>query len=313
MKIHFDNVNLQAKTGPNTFASRLAKALFEAGHTVQFDCHDADLSLVFIELSGSPLAKRVVQRLDGIWFKPNEFHTKNRNIENLYVKADHVICQSEFDYNMVTKWWGGKSNSSVIHNGIDITPVEKITIPELAKIRQTYEQVFICSSNWHPQKRLRSNLKLFDHLRKTQVPNSCLFVMGNNPDVMTTDPHVFYTGSQPFEVYSQIFAVSNWMLHLAWADHCPNVVIESLSQGTPVICSQVGGTRELVGQFGLILDESSYNYELADYDNPPDIDVTQISFLPKKEELGVHVDINIKNVVQRYINTFQSVLNQHVK
>jgi glycosyltransferase involved in cell wall biosynthesis len=311
MKIHFDNTNVQAKTGPNTFASRLARALFEAGHIVQFDCQGADLSLVFIEPSGAPLAKKVVQRLDGIWFKPNEFHTKNRNIENLYRKADFVIWQSDFDRSMILKWWGipGRGNGRVIHNGIDTTPVEKITIPELAKIRQSYDQVFVCSSNWHPQKRLKANLQLFDHLRKTQVANSCLFVLGNNPDVITTDPHVFYAGSQPFEVYSQIFAVSNWMLHLAWADHCPNVVIESLSQGTPVMCSSIGGTKELVGKFGLILNEQEYNFELADYDNPPNIDVNQVVGLPKKEALQSHADIDIKNVVKHYIDVFQSVLS----
>jgi glycosyltransferase involved in cell wall biosynthesis len=308
MKIHFDNVNMRAGTGPNVFASRLARGIFEAGHIVVESGPEADLSLVFIEPSGAALAKRVVQRLDGIWFKPNEFYTKNQAIKQLYFKANKIIWQSLFDQQMTTKWWGGRAGI-VINNGIELNPIKTITIPELAKIRETYDQVFVCSSNWHPQKRLSSNLKLFDHIRKTQYPNSCLFVMGNHPDVMTTDPHVFYTGGQPFEVYSQIFAISNWMIHLAWADHCPNVVIESLSQGTPVICSRVGGTQELVGQFGLILNERSYNFELTDYDNPPNIDVTQISFLPKKEELGPHIDIDIKNVVQKYIDTFQSVLS----
>lgn len=312
MKIHFDNVNFSAKTGPNVFANRLARKLIESGHDVLESSNNADLSLVFIEPSGSPLAPKVIQRLDGIWFKPDEFHNKNKKIFDLYAKADYVIFQSLFDHKMITKWWGGKSHSKIIGNGIDLEPVKAITIPELAKIRASYEHVFVCSSNWHPQKRLRSNLQLFDHLRKIGYSKSCLFVLGNNPDVMTSDPHVFYAGSQPYEVYSQIFAISNWMLHLAWADHCPNVVIESLSQGTPVICSKIGGTRELVNEFGLILTEDDYHYELYDYDKPPSIDVTQVKFLPKKEELGPSIDIDIKNIVNQYIDTFQFVLTNHV-
>ena len=43
MKIHVDNVNLSAGTGPNTFASRLAKKLFELGHEVVFDREDAPI------------------------------------------------------------------------------------------------------------------------------------------------------------------------------------------------------------------------------------------------------------------------------
>ncbi len=311
MRVHFDNVNLSARTGPNTFAARLAKGLLDAGHDVVPDGEGADVSLVFIEPSGRTLANRVVQRLDGVWFKPADFHTKNHGIKALFDVADGVVFQSQFDKAFIEKWWGSNEErqrrSDVIGNGVDLTRVEKVTIPELAKIRSTYDKVFVCSSNWHPQKRLKANIRLFDHLRKTQFPNSCLFVMGSNPDAMTTDPHVFYTGSQPAEVYMQVYAVADWMLHLAWADHCPNVVVEALSQGTPVVCTDVGGTRELVKDFGIVIKDQPYNYELADYDNPPRVDVEAIR-LPDKGSLGTHADIDIKGVADRYLTLFEELL-----
>lgn len=321
MRVHFDNVNFSSRSGPNTFATRLAKGLVERGHEVNDTARDADVSLVFIEPSGSPLAKKVVQRLDGIWFKPTEYHTKNVGIKALFDHADAVVFQSSFDKDMVEHWWGLNSERQrqcvVIGNGIDLKHASEwsglaVTIPELAKIRSKYDRIFVCSSNWHPQKRLKANVQLFDHLRRTQFPNSCLFIMGSNPDVMTTDPHVFYTGPQPPEVYLQVFAVSDWMIHLAWADHCPNVVVEALSQGTPVICSEVGGTKELIahGAYGMVLKETKYNFELVDYDNPPDIDVTQVTFLPTRYEL--HYDaiptINIVDVVDDYVKLFKELV-----
>ncbi len=316
MKIHFDNVNFQSRTGPNTFADRLAKTLLTTGHQVQLDADGADVSLVFIEPSGRPLAPKVVQRLDGIWFRPQDFHAKNTQIKATYDKANAIVFQSRFDMTMIERWWGSNVERQrpceIIGNGIDATRVTEVTIPELAKIRATYDKVFVCSSNWHPQKRLKANLRLFDHLRRTQFPNSCLFVMGSNPDVMTTDPHVFYTGSQPPEVYMQVFAVADWMLHLAWADHCPNVVIEALSQGTPVVCAEVGGTKELIGHgaYGMVLKETAYDYELYDYDNPPDIDVTQVTFLPTRHELQYDAipNIDIKVVVADYVKLFRKVI-----
>lgn len=324
MRVNFDNVNLLARTGPNTFAARLAKGLIEAGHDVVTDGTDADVSLVFIEPSGRSLAPKVIQRLDGIWFRPQDFETKNVNIKALYERADAVVWQSKFDRGMTLKHWGPPGTyrdqgcvlpepvDRIIGNGVDLTRVEKVTIPELAKIRASYDKVFVCSSNWHPQKRLKANIQLFDHLRKTQFPNSCLFIMGSNPDVMTTDPHVFYTGSQPAEVYMQVFAIADWMLHLAWADHCPNVVVEALSQGTPVVCSEVGGTKELIGYgtYGMVLKEATYNYELADYDHPPDIDVTQVTFLPMREQLDYNAipSINIFDVTSDYVDLFQELL-----
>lgn len=307
MKLHLDNVNPSARTGPNTFASRLTKGLLSAGHDVVAVGSDADASIVFIEPTGAPLAKRVVQRLDGIWFKPEEFQTKNVGIKGLYDRADGVIFQSRFDQQMVTKWWGEAKAADVIHNGVDTTPINEITIPQLVQIRSMYEHVFVCSSNWHPQKRLKSNIELFDHLRRG-LPNSCLLVMGNNPDCRVTDPHVMYTGSQPPEVYMQVLAAANWMLHLAWLDHCPNVVVEALAQGTPVLCSESGGTKELVGDFGVILRErQSYDFSLVDYDNPPSIDVEQVLRLPNKDALGSHADIDIVSTTQRYIKFIEEL------
>lgn len=309
MIIHFDNANFSSRSGPNTFAGRLAREFMARGHDVSEVGSHADVSVVLIEPSGQSkgYGKKIVQRLDGIWFKPSEFHTKNRNIKALYDHADAVVWQSDFDRRMALKWFGAPKHGQVIHNGIDLARVEQVTIPELARIRSSYETIFVCSSNWHPQKRLRDNLRLFDHLRKAQFPNSCLFVMGANPDAMTTDPNVFYTGSQPPEVYLQVFAVANWMLHLAWADHCPNVVVESLCQGTPVACSSVGGTREIVGSFGHVIDDQPYDFELADYDNPPAIDVSGVR-LPDKVSLGPHADIDIKNVAGRYLSLFEELL-----
>lgn len=310
MRIHFDTV-AQNGTGPGTFANRLARRLFESGHEVVFSNVGADVSLVFIERTGAPLAKKVVQRLDGVWFKPNEFHTKNTTIKDLYSKADAVVFQSDFDKQFVEKWWGGHHWRTVIGNGIELKPVTELTIPALVDLRAQYDRMYVCSSNWHAQKRLEANVRLFQHIQKKH-PSSCLIIMGNNPDYLATGPHVFYTGPVPPEVYSQIYSAANWMLHLAWADHCPNVVVEALAQGTPVVCSEVGGTKELVGGYGLVLKEQPYNYELADYDNPPTIDVTQVEDLPDRATLDYSsiADIDIRSVANKYIRLFEELIMQ---
>jgi len=314
VRIHFDNVNLNAGTGPNTFGNRLARRFFETGHEVVFTSEGADVSLVFIERSGAPLASKVVQRLDGIWFKPHEFATKNVGIKHLYETADAVVWQSRFDRMMSVRHFGVRNIPArqygdthvVINNGIDTTPVKALTIPKLIEMRAAYDQIYVCSSNWHPQKRLDANIALFDRLR-LKHPNSCLIIMGAHPDVRATGPHVFYTGPVGPEVYNEIYAAANWMLHLAWADHCPNVVVEALAQGTPVVCSEVGGTKELVGSYGVVLKDEPYDYELYDYDNPPAIDVTQIDDLPDRTTLDYSsiADINISNVAERYIRLFE--------
>jgi len=307
MKIHLDNVNMSSNSGPNSFGKRLAMGLIESGHEVElYDGRNADVSIVFIEPSGRPLAKKVIQRLDGIWFSPEEFETKNSSIKKLYQSADGVIWQSEFDKGMTTKWWGLPKKGSVIRNGINAPQIKKFQIPALEQIRQQYEMLFVCSANWHPQKRLLDNIDLYKHLRRF-YSSAALIVMGSNV-TKVADPHIFYAGSQPHDVCLEIFSAANWMLHLAWLDHCPNTVVEALSQGTPVICSEQGGTKELVQNFGIILKEKNeYNFELANYDHPPPLDLAQINKkLPEKEKLGNSFDVTMDRTLKDYISFFKS-------
>jgi len=309
VKVHLDNVNMGSNSGPNSFAKRFAKGLIESGHEVElYDGRNSDVSLVFIEPSGRPLAKKIVQRLDGIWFSPSEFHTKNTSIKSLYQKADGVIWQSEFDKNMATKWWGVPKKGNIILNGINVEPIKQFKISSLEQIRQKYEMLFVCSANWHPQKRLDSNLEMFKHLQNF-YESSALIVMGSNPK-MISDVDVFYTGPQPHEVCLEVFSASNWMIHLAWLDHCPNTVVESISQFTPVICSEQGGTKELVKNFGVILKEDQpYNYELTNYDKPPKINVSQIKEkLPDLKAVKPEIDVSMNRVMNDYLTFFEELL-----
>ena len=307
MKLHFDNVNMSVRTGPNVFASRLARALIELGHDIT-DAKDANVSLVFIEPSGNKLAKRTIQRLDGIWFKPDEFQTHNVKMKQLYENADAVIWQSLFDSSMTKKWWGSPRNGTIILNGIEPKPCIDLTTNELISIRQKNALVFVCSANWHPQKRLRANIELFSNINRS-VPDSCLIVLGNKPDVwVPNNQKILYAGSQPEEIYTQVYAMSDWMIHLAWLDHCPNVVVEALNQNTPIIHSSDGGTKELVLQYGLCIDESiPYNFELADYDNPPKINVDHVTQLPDVANT-THADISMKTCASAYVNVFENIM-----
>jgi len=130
--------------------------------------------------------------------------------------------------------------------------------------------------------------------------------MGNQPDYSISHPNVYFTGLVDHDTCLQVFAASDWMLHLAWLDHCPNVVVEALSQDCPIICTDSGGTKEIVGKNGIIIPESKqYNFELTDYDNPYELRI------PSLELQKIEVDnsyLDIKNVAQRYIQMFQGAI-----
>jgi glycosyltransferase involved in cell wall biosynthesis len=310
VKIHFSGVNFISTSGPNTFANRLARQFVNMGHELS-DQSDYDVALVFIEPSTKLSAYRpIVQRCDGIWFKPEEFKTHNASIKACYDVADRVIWQSDFDRNMVQKWFG-EHDGTVIRNGIMLPISIPVTSQALIDIRKRYNQVFVCSANWHPQKRLKANVELFQHIRSTIEPNSCLLVLGSHPDHMIADKDVFYANSVSYEVYMQVYQLADCMLHLAYLDHSPNSVVEALACGCPVMCPSDGGTKELVGDHGIILQETQqYDYSLLNYDLPPQIDVTQVKSLPARSMLSTCTNIDISNVARSYIACFDDVLHE---
>ena len=85
MRIHFSNVNFSSNSGPNSFAFRLAQEFVTMGHEIVDHNDYYDSMLIFIEPSSEPKkGSKVVQRLDGIWFKPDQFHSHNKLIKWAY-------------------------------------------------------------------------------------------------------------------------------------------------------------------------------------------------------------------------------------
>ena len=84
IKICLSNVDLNSNSGPNTFGGRLAKQLIKDGHQIisEESAYNSDAFLIFIEpRSNPPENVRMVQRLDGLWFKPEQFESHNKLIK----------------------------------------------------------------------------------------------------------------------------------------------------------------------------------------------------------------------------------------
>jgi glycosyltransferase involved in cell wall biosynthesis len=101
-----------------------------------------------------------------------------------------------------------------------------------------------------------------------------------------------------------LYKTSDYMIHLAWLDHCPNVIVEALSQGCPVICTDSGGTKEIVKDNGIvILETTPYNFELLDYDKPHTLRFDQFS-LPANRPMVDGRHLTIQRAADQYEETF---------
>lgn len=267
MKLTLENVNLNSNSGPNSFGQKLFKYMPSCGVTIE-NTPEPDAYLCFIESGRTTHNAPLYQRLDGIYFNSSfNYNAQNSNIKRTYEMATGVIFQSNFNKELTFKYFGPHNNYAIIHNGADIeliNSVEKIQIDK-------YENIWSCASSWRPHKRLDENIRYFlEH----SGPNDGLIVAGK-VEQRTQHDRIHYVGELSTEKLFSLYKASKYFIHLAWLDHCPNVVVDAMACGCQIICSSAGGTKEIAGPDAVIVKEEEWDYSPVELYNPPPMDFAQ--------------------------------------
>jgi len=290
LKINLDNVSLNSNSRPNSFAKKLVKYADLNGHSLG-SFEDPDAHLCFIESRRQSFDEPMFQRLDGIYFNTSQdYNAQNSNIKRTYNIAAGVIFQSHFNQQLITKFFGEHPNHTVIHNGADLDKIVKT--PPLAFDR--YENLWSCASSWRPHKRLGENIKYFlEH----SGPNDGLMVAGS-VDVRDRLRHkrVHYVGHLNQKQLFALYKRSKYFIHLAWLDHCPNVVVDARACGATIICSSAGGTKEIAGLEAIVIEEPEWDMSPTNLYTPPPLDFS------KKSKNNFDNPYCMKLVANKYID-----------
>ena len=300
MKILFDNVNFKSRSGPNSFGRKLSNQFLKNGHEIsvipekdtQFD---AQLSFIAASCKVAP----IIQRLDGIYFNSDQDFIKlNQPIEATYALADAVIFQSNFNKMLTEHHFGKHKNSAVIHNGTDMGEINKIQEVSSDTL-DTFDKMWCCASSWRPHKRLSENVRYF---LEYSGKNDCLVIAGENPDVRISNPRIFYAGDLEWSGLIGLYKRSDIFLHLAWLDHCPNVVIDARACNLHIICSSSGGTKEIAGINSTIIEEEEWDFSPTRLYHPPKMNFSN------RVDNSRDSDIDISNVYEKYLSAIGSVV-----
>lgn len=272
MRILFDNVNPHSSSGPNSFAKRLMKDLKSKNHEASHDIEDPNVQLSFISF----LSKKAptALRLDGIYFNTRQnWREQNEPIKRSFLECDMVIYQSEFNKMLTEKYFGPAKSYSIINNGTSFEDISKIP-PLQHPILNSFSEVWSCSSSWRPHKRLRENIRYF---LEYAPKDSCLVIAGENPDVHVKHERIFYVGHLPWENCIALYKKSKVFLHLAFLDHCPNVVIDARACGCDLVVASSGGTKEIVEKNSKIIQDVVWDLSPLDLYSPPDLDFSKFT------------------------------------
>mgnify|MGYP003110601298 FL=1 len=269
MNIFLDNVDLNSRSGPNHFAQKLIKYMQRQGHTFNLD-KNIDAQLSFIQKTNKIQNTKLFQRLDGIYFNEEfDYLSQNSSILETYKQSDGVIFQSEFNKKLSFEFFGEHSNYKIIRNGADLDFINSVH-PLDNNVINNYDKVWSCASSWRPHKRLNDNIRYFlEHSGK----NDCLVIAGEvkNPVIQN---RVYYVGDLDIHTLISLYKKSDYFIHLAFLDHCPNVVVDAAACGCKIICSSSGGTKE-VAIGATLIEEDEWDFKPLKLYDPPELDFTR--------------------------------------
>jgi len=297
MNIFLENVNLNSSSGPNYFAQKLTKYLGLRG--VSFDNNlRHDIKLTFIESHGDRQDLPMIQRLDGIYFNSNfDCEKMNSNIKRTYHNSQGVVFQTHFNKDLIFNWFGEHENYRVINNGSDVLTTESVQ-PYIFEFAKEFDNTWSCAAAWHNFKRLKENIQYFLDFSE---PNDCLIVAGSNPDYVIEHPRVFYVGNIDVNKLLGVFKASKYFIHLAYLDHCPNVVIDARTCGAKIICSSSGGTKEIAGMDAIVIEDHDWDFSFIESQNLPKLD------FDKKIVNNFNSDISMVKCSKKYLSFLKEV------
>jgi glycosyltransferase involved in cell wall biosynthesis len=246
--------------GTGVFRSRLIKSLQKIKDIklVHDPKKDFDIELAFIRKVYKH-KKPYILRVDGCYYVDKKYN--NKPIEKAIRGASYVIFQSKFAYKLCERVLrlrpdcknGKNLKYSIIYNGIDLNYIKSI------KPSKNIEPgSFVTCSRWDPNKRPVSTIKGFIKANTGKH----LYVIGgigvggknvNLDKLIKSNKYVHLVGEKSNEEVISILKSCDYLIHLCYIDACPNVVIEALSCGLNVLCTNLGGTKELVQSNGYVL------------------------------------------------------------
>jgi glycosyltransferase involved in cell wall biosynthesis len=229
----------------------------------RFPNSPAEFSVLYLGSSGLPRDLRPLVRLarhreipvvlnqDGVgypgWAGPRTVEV-NRPLRRALRAADHVLYQSEFCRRSADAFLGpARGDWEVLSNAVDVERFRPPAAPPVGG------PVLLLGGDQTQPYRLELGLRTLAVLMLSE-PDARLVVAGrlvSDPkpllDELALGERVELVGRYSQAEAPALYGRANLLLHTKVNDPCPNVVLEAMACGLPVVYPASGGTVELVG------------------------------------------------------------------
>ena len=296
--------------GPNVFRKRLANELYKVPdlRIIHNPSEKFHIELGFVRHLGAHKRPKII-RVDGCYFGRSE-ERRNRIYKESVQDSIHVIYQSNFSKKMVESIMEVNKPSTTIYNGINLEDIKRIRPNSNIKPGS-----FVACAIWRSNKRPES---MVDGFLKANTGRH-LYIIGETKKINLLEKrfrkhrYVHFMGKLEFEQVIAIMKSCQYLLHHTRIDSCPNAVIEGLAFGLNVLCTNLGGTREIVGKDGVVMDIDRCDLKrkiiIDNGDNiPPRIVAEHIRKLMKLATKPNRPDLSISKVAPKYADLIRKVV-----
>lgn len=307
------------KTGKGKFVSRLIPALQRHGVEVSGNIKDTgDIALHIGRVHYKSRCKKNVLRLGPAHVDTSQkYQQLNKEKWKSVKRADAIIYQSNYSKKICRKFIGKRDiPDAVIFNGADPAFYRESIMQDFLYGENPYKVNFVCSTrHWISQKRWKYINAAF---RAAGIPNSCLWTCGGD----IPPGHSYMGGICECRLglvddlsLGRLFNHCNAMVHITYLDACPNSVVESLVAGCPVICTDQGGTHELIrDNCGVVIPDTPYNFKSINLSKPPRPDMQALinafkHYAQDRDDADPDVrHLHIDNTAKQYVDFFGKIL-----
>lgn len=283
LKIGF-SLNM-ANAGPSNFLDKLRKAFTHnnIAKTSYFFDPFTDCN-IYSNKVRNPWNKPYIYRVDGIGYDTSRTNEHLIAVNDLIIdginNAIGLVYQTEHSKKMVDSFLNIKSKkNTVIINGTNLEKFSPngddfraaLNIPENAL-------VFMSSAKWRPQKRLKDIVEVFKLFKDQYERETYLIVAGEEKEKDEINNIIYLPFVENNEM-PKYLRTADIYLFFSWLDACPNSVLEAIACNIPVICTNQGGTKEILNATngGIIVNaDEEYDYKATNLQKPPKPDYEKI-------------------------------------
>ena len=192
-----------------------------------------------------------------------KFPIRRKLITQALTNSDINIVKSQELKTKIEDLGIDKNKTKVVHNGVNQQKFKRVPKTEARKKLGLNEQQRFCLfvGNFQIEKGLNFLISAFEGLRELDVK---LLVIGSGPlesevkqQVAQSDlqDKINFIGRVDHSVVPDYLAAADLLCLPSLREGCPNVVLESLSCGTPVVASNVGAVSDIITkpEFGVVV------------------------------------------------------------